>query len=143
MVRSLAPTLAKTLGLSALAGLASEGASQVVEKISGKRQIGGNLIPPTNLAELIADKHLLTNRQKQDIVNSYESGRDVVVKPTKTQSEGLLGTLLATIGVPLTLEVIKGITEKQRQEWADQKEKERQECEFTVCRLPFSSVAGW
>ena len=33
--RTLAPTLGKTLGLSALAGLASEGASQIVKKISG------------------------------------------------------------------------------------------------------------
>ena len=33
--RALAPTIGKTLGLSALAGLASEGASQLVKKISG------------------------------------------------------------------------------------------------------------
>ena len=37
--RALAPTIGKTLGLSALAGLASEGASQLVKKISG-----GNLM---------------------------------------------------------------------------------------------------
>ena len=42
-------------------------------------------------------------------MDSYESGSDVVVKPTKTQSKG---TLLATIGVPLAPEVIKGITGK-------------------------------
>lgn len=35
MGRALAPTVGKTLGLSALAGLASEGASQLVKKISG------------------------------------------------------------------------------------------------------------
>ena len=40
--RTFGPTLAKTLGLSALAGAASEGASQVVKKISGKgSQTGG------------------------------------------------------------------------------------------------------
>ena len=33
--RALAPTIGKTLGLSALAGLASEGASQLVKQISG------------------------------------------------------------------------------------------------------------
>ena len=33
---TLLPTVGKTLGLSALAGLASEGASQVVKSISGK-----------------------------------------------------------------------------------------------------------
>ena len=34
--RAFAPTLTKTLGLSALAGAASGGASQIVKKISGK-----------------------------------------------------------------------------------------------------------
>ena len=37
LARSAAPMLAKTLGLSALAGLASEGASQVVKKDKWKR----------------------------------------------------------------------------------------------------------
>ena len=35
MGRALAPTIGKTLGLSALAGLARDGASQLVKKISG------------------------------------------------------------------------------------------------------------
>ena len=34
-LRAVAPTVAKTLGLSALAGAASEGASQIIKKISG------------------------------------------------------------------------------------------------------------
>ena len=36
LARSLAPTIAKTLGLAALGGVASEGASQIVKKVSGK-----------------------------------------------------------------------------------------------------------
>ena len=43
--RAFVPSLAKTNGLSALAGAASEGASQIVKKISGKGQVGGFLIP--------------------------------------------------------------------------------------------------
>ena len=35
VLRNVAPTIGKTLGLSALAGLASEGASQIIKKISG------------------------------------------------------------------------------------------------------------
>ena len=35
MGRALAPTLGKTFGLTALGGSASEGSSQLVEKISG------------------------------------------------------------------------------------------------------------
>ena len=52
--------LAKTLGLSALAGLASEGASQVVKKISGSGQramTGGFLIPQDKIQKLI-DKNI-------------------------------------------------------------------------------------
>ena len=105
--RTLAPTLGKTLGLSALAGLASEGASQVVKKISG-----GFLIPQNKIDQLIAYKHLLTTKQKKDILNSLQSGGQLVVKPTKSQYGGFLGTLLASIGLPLAIEAIKKITGK-------------------------------
>ena len=111
--RTLAPTLGKTLGLSALAGLASEGASQVVKKISGNGiQSGGFLIPQNKIDQLIAYKHLLTNKQKKDILNSLQSGGQLVVKPTKSQYGGFLGTLLASIGLPLAIEAIKKITGK-------------------------------
>ena len=44
--RTLGPGLAKTLGMSALSGVVSEGASQLVKKISGGGgQTGGFLIP--------------------------------------------------------------------------------------------------
>ena len=110
LARSLAPTLAKTLGLSALAGLASEGASQVVKKISGKGAMtGGFLIPQNKIQKLIENKHLLTNKQKQDILTALQSGGQVVVKPTKKQSGGLLGTMLASIGIPLVLEMAKNL----------------------------------
>ena len=110
LARSLAPTLAKTLGLSALAGLASEGASQVVKKISGKGTMtGGFLIPQDKIQKLIDNKHLLTNKQKQDILTALQSGGQVVVKPSKTQSGGLLGTMLASIGIPLALDMVKNL----------------------------------
>ena len=109
--RTLAPTLGKTLGLSALAGLASEGASQVVKKIAGKGlQSGGFLIPQNKIDQLIAYKHLLTDKQKRDILNSIQSGGQLVMKPTKSQYGGFLGTLLATIGIPLAVEAIKKMT---------------------------------
>ena len=66
--RAFAPTLAKTIGLSALAGAASEGARQIVKKISGKGvQSGGFLIPQNKIDQLIAYKHLLTTKQKKKI----------------------------------------------------------------------------
>ena len=110
LARSLAPTLAKTLGLSALAGLASEGATQVVKKISGKGTMtGGFLIPQDKIQKLIDNRHLLTNKQKQEILTALQSGGQVVVKPTKKQSGGLLGTMLASTGIPLALEMAKNL----------------------------------
>ena len=107
--RTFGPTLAKTLGLSALAGAASEGASQIVKKISGKGvQSGGFLIPQNKIDQLIAYKHLLSDKQKKDILNALQTGSGVNIKPTKTQTGGFLGALLASIGIPLALKAITG-----------------------------------
>ena len=108
LARTFGPTLAKTVGLSALAGAASEGASQIVKKISGKgSQTGGFLIPNSKIDQLIANKHLLSNKQKKDILNALQTGSGVHIKTTQKQSGGFLGTLLASIGVPLALEAFK------------------------------------
>ena len=99
--RAFGPTIAKTLGLSALAGLASEGASQVVKKISGNGvKTGGFLIPQNKIDKPIANKHLLSTKQKKEILDALQPGSGVVIKPTKIQSGGFLGTLLASIGIP-------------------------------------------
>ena len=109
LARAFGPTIAKTLGLSALAGLASEGASQVVKKISGNgTQKGGFLIPQNKIDKLIANKHLLTAKQKTDILDALQSGSGVVIKPTIKQSGGVLGTLLASIGIPMVLKALTG-----------------------------------
>ena len=103
------PTIAKTIELSALGGLASEGASQLVKKISGKGvKTGGFLIPQNKIDKLIANKHLLSTRQKNDILNALQSGSGVRIIPTKTQSGGFLGTLLTSIGIPLALKLLTG-----------------------------------
>ena len=120
LARSVAPMLAKTLGLSALAGLASEGASQVVKKISGKgaseasrgakrAMTGGFLIPQDKINKLIANKHLLSKGQREQILSALQSGGQIVVKPTANQSGGALGALLASIGIPLAIEAVKKV----------------------------------
>ena len=107
--RVFGPTIAKTLGLAALAGAASTGVSQIVKKIAGKGvQKGGFLIPQNKIDKLIANKNLLSTKQKKDILDALQSGSGVVVKPTKTQSGGFLGTLLASIGIPLVLKALTG-----------------------------------
>ena len=108
--RTFAPTVAKTLGLSALGGLASEGASQIVKAISGRGQTGGFLIPQNKIDQLITYKNLLTMKQKKDILNALQTGSGVHIKPTKRQTGGFLGTLLASIGVPLAIEAFKKMT---------------------------------
>ena len=108
--RTLGPQLAKTLGMSALSGVVSEGASQLVKKISGGGQTGGFLIPNSKIQQLIANKHLLTDKQKMDIINAMQTGSGVHIKPTKTQTGGFLGSLLASIGIPLALEAFKKMT---------------------------------
>ena len=97
------------MGLAALAGAASTGASQIVKKIAGKGvKTGGFLIPQNKIDKLIANKHLLTAKQKRDILSALQSGSGVRIKPTKTQSGGFLGTLLASIGIPLVLKALTG-----------------------------------
>ena len=116
--RTLAPTLGKTLGLSALAGLASEGASQVVKKISGNGiQSGGFLIPQNKIDQLIAYKHLLTNKQKKDILNSLQSGGQLVVKPTKINMEGFWVHYLPVLVFHLLLKQLKKSRVRERLEW--------------------------
>ena len=92
------------LATGALSGLASLG----VDKIFGKGQRGGFLIPIGKIAQLIYYKHLLTTGQKEDILKAVQTGNGLVIRPTKTQSGGFLGTLLASIGVPLLLNALTG-----------------------------------
>ena len=129
MGRALAPKIGKTLGLAGLGGLTSEGASPLVKKISGgniftdavdlrrkleKRikggQVGGFLIPQNEINQLIVYKHLLNNNQKRDILNAPQTGSGVRIQPTRTQLGNGLGTVLATIGIPLAVELVKKIT---------------------------------
>ena len=108
--RTFGPTIAKTLGLSALAGLASEGASQVVKKISGKGvRTGGFLIPQNKIDQLITYKHLLTTKQKKDVLNALQTGSGIHIRPTKVQTGGFLSTLLASIGIPLVLDTLRSL----------------------------------
>ena len=65
-------------------------------------------IPQDKITQLIAYKHLLSAGQKSDILNALQTGSELVNRPTKTQSGGFLGTLLASIGVPLLLNSLTG-----------------------------------
>ena len=94
MAMPLAKKAIVPLATGALSGLASLG----VDKIFGKGQRGGFLIAIDKIVPLIAYKHLLTTGQKKDILRSLQTTNGLVIKPTKTQQGGFLGTLLASIG---------------------------------------------
>ena len=77
-----------------------------MNKIFGKGQRGGFLVPIDEIAQLINYKHLLTTGEKKDILKALQTGNGLVIRPTKTQQGGFLGTLLASIGVPLLLNAL-------------------------------------
>ena len=89
------------LATGALSALGSLG----IDKIFGKGQTGGFLVPQSKIDQLIKYKDLLTKKQ---IVSALHTGGQIVIKPTKSQSGGFLGTLLASIGIPLILNALTG-----------------------------------
>ena len=105
VLKNVAPTIGKTLGLSALAGLASEGASQIVKKISGGAMFQ---VPNQHLYRLAMMDNLLTKGQIRDLAKAYTDGSDMMFKITNKQVGNGIGSILATIGIPLILDAIKG-----------------------------------
>ena len=114
-VSKVAPHLA-TGALSALGSLG-------IDKIFGSGMQGGAVLPdaivkmlqkgievPVKfLVNLINMKEMLTNAQKTLIGKGLQSGKGIVLKPTKRQIHGgLLGTL-AAIGIPMAIELASKI----------------------------------
>ena len=105
LLKNVAPTIGKTLGLSALAGLASEGASQIVKKISGGQMYQ---VPNKNLYMLAQMGDLLTKGQIGDLARAHKLGEDLLFKLTQRQVGSGIGTLLASIGIPMIIDALKG-----------------------------------
>ena len=111
VLKNVAPTIGKTLGLSALAGLASEGASQIVKKISGGQMYQ---VPNKNLYMLAQMGDLLTKGQIGDLARAHKLGEDLLFKLTQRQVGSGIGTLLASIGIPMIIDALKGGSIKGR-----------------------------
>ena len=79
-----------------------------IDKIFGRGQSGGFLIPQDKINQLIQYKDLLTKKQKEQIVNAIHTGGRIIVKPSKRQMGGFLGTLLASIGIPMLMNALTG-----------------------------------
>ena len=100
-------TSAASKALPALAtGAVSALSSLGVDKIFGKGvRAGGFFIPQNKIDQLIKHKNWLTEAQKKQILSAVHTGGQLVIRPTKTQRGGFLGSLLASIGIPLALEL--------------------------------------
>ena len=105
VLRNVAPTVGKTLGLSALAGLASEGASQLVKKITGGQIFQ---VPNEHLFRLAMMSELLNKGQIRDLSKAHKDGSDMMFKITQKQVGNGIGTILASIGLPLIIDAIRG-----------------------------------
>ena len=105
VLKNVAPTIGKTLGLSALAGLASEGASQIVKKISGGQMYQ---VPNNKLFMLAQLGDLLTKGQIGDLARAHKLGEDLLFKMTQRQVGNGIGTLIASIGIPMIIDALKG-----------------------------------
>ena len=73
MAMPLAKKAAAPFVTGALSGLASLG----VDKIFGKGQQGGFLLPMDKIAQLVAYKPLLTTEQKKDILKSLQTSKRI------------------------------------------------------------------
>ena len=105
VLRNVAPTIGKTLGLSALAGLASEGVSQVIKKISGGQIFR---VPNQHLFRLPMLSELLNKGQIRDLAKVHQDGSDMLFKITQKQVGNGIGSILATIGIPMIIDALKG-----------------------------------
>lgn len=102
-----------TLASKVIPGLATGALTSLgnftMDKILGQGYAsGGFLIPQDKIDKLIANKRYLTKKQKDEILAALQSGGQIVIRPTPKQSGGFLGTLLASIGVPLLLNALRG-----------------------------------
>ena len=105
VLRNVGPVIGKTMGLSALAGLASEGVSQLVKKITG-----GQIFQVSNqhLFRLVMMSDLLNKGQIRDLAQAHKDGSDMMFKITQKQVGNGIGSILATIGLPLIIDAIRG-----------------------------------
>ena len=105
VLRTVAPTVGKTLGLSALAGLASEGASQLVKKITGGQVFQ---VPNKDLFRLAMMSGLLNKGQIRDLAKAHQNGSDMLFRLTQKQVGNGIGSIIASIGIPMILDAIRG-----------------------------------
>lgn len=66
------------------------------------------MVPLEKIPLLPQIENVLTTKQGQDIINALNSQLPVILKPTKKQIGSRWGTILASIGIPMLVDAIKG-----------------------------------
>ena len=104
LAKNVLPQILKTAGFSALSGAVSGG---IEKAIKGK---GLFEIPQNKVDRLIKYKDYLTDSQKKQINQALQTGSGISrFRLTKKQQEGgFLGTLVASIGIPLLMNALTG-----------------------------------
>ena len=97
-----------TQAISKVAPALATGAAQALGSLGINKIFGGFMIPQNKIDQLIKYKNLLSQKQKEDLMKALQSGGRLIIKPTTVQSGGFLGTLLASIGIPLALKALTG-----------------------------------
>ena len=106
--------VATNLASKVLPGLATGALGSIgtfaMDKILGNRyeKIGGFLISQDKIDKLIQHKQLLTTAQTKQILSALQTGGQSIITHSQTQSGGFLGTLLASIGIPMLLNALTG-----------------------------------
>ena len=85
--------------------LASEGASQILKKITGGQIFR---VPNQHLFRLAMLSELLNKGQIRDLGKAHKDGSDMLFKITQKQVGNGIGTILASIGIPMILDAFKG-----------------------------------
>ena len=102
-----ASKIAGPLLTRALSGLSSLGVNKLFG--SGQRQAkGGFLIQPGVVTQLMLHIGQFTTVQQKNILKASQAGSGLVLKPTPSQRGGFIGSLLASIGIPLFVNALTG-----------------------------------
>ena len=103
------PTMTKILP-----GVATGALSALTDLGLSKALSGGYMVKPDRFKDLIPYKGLLTEKQIKDMIKANKNKKPLVINPTRAQKGGFLGSLLATIGIPLLVQALTGKGQRPR-----------------------------
>lgn len=88
MASKLASRVLPGLATGALSSLGNFGMDKILGQ--GYEQSGGFIIPQNKIDQLVAQKNLLTKKQKEQILSTLQTGGQLVIKPTRGQRGGFV-----------------------------------------------------